>query len=192
MLCSVATWCVIIMIFVKSFGIFRYCNPQRPLDGVNTLLASLEKYCKPVKTVVNWCITQQTEQERHLAPISLRPLLLSLAKPSPVCALVPATHEAKDLLENMKTTDVKQDPVLLQLLQNICPVLFELVKNLNVRDRSLPGVFDSLLDELWSKSIAPFEGLQPTNDQLTADDSDSFEESISFWPHMPVVRDRGR
>lgn len=95
MLSSVATWCVIIMIFVKSFGISRYCNPQRPLDGVNTLLASLEKYCKPVKTVVNWCITQLTEQERHLAPISLRPLLLSLAKPSPVCALVPATHEAK-------------------------------------------------------------------------------------------------
>ena len=123
----------------------------------------------------------------------LRPLLTSLAKPSPVRALVPATNEAKLLLEKVKITDVKKDPLSLQSLQRTCPLLFDVVKGVNLKDRSLPEAFDALLTELWSKSIAPFEGntCMQQSDEQTAQETDSFMDSIAFWPHLPSVRGRG-
>lgn len=181
---------------------------------------------------------------------------MSLAKPSPVCALLPAKEEVRLLLDNLKTKDVKQEPAMLQTLQSSCPILFSLVKNLKVQGRSLPSEFDSLLSDLWQKSIAPFNGTRQTShhntsgqtsdmstmptSQQASDESptsasasgqmsemcsistsqqvgevpptstsgyttdvppcnttnnnselSSWEESTSYWPHLPKVRDRG-
>ena len=164
---------------------FSYCNSQRPLGSIDTLLSSLNKHSKAIKAVV------EGAHNTNLAPICLRPLLTYLAKPSPACALVPTTNEAKLLLEKTKITDVKKDPLLLQSLQRTCPLLFGVVKGLNLKDRSLPEAFNTLLSELWSKSIAPFEGNMQQSDEQTAQETDNFVDSIAFWPHLPSIRGRG-
>ena len=67
-----------------------------------------------------------------------------------------------------------------------------MVKGVNLKDRSLPEAFDALLTELWSKSIAPFEGntcMQQS--EQTAQETDSFVDSIAFWPHLLSIRGRG-
>lgn len=172
---------------------FCYCNSQRPLSNIDTLLSLLDKHSKAIKAIVEWCISQEGAQNKNLAPMYLRPLLTSLAKPSPACALVPATNEAKLLLEKIRITDVKKDPLLLQSLQRTCPLLVDVVKGLNLKDRSLPEPFDALLTELWSKSIAPFEGntSMQQSDEQTVQETDSFVDFIPFWPHLPRIRGRG-
>ena len=139
--------------------------------------------------------------------------------------MLPASEEMRLLLENMKTTDVKEEPALLQALQSLCPVLFDVVKNLQCEGLSLTESFNGLLSELWRKSIAPFKGSEQTsNAPSTSADaplvspapstaagaplispapstsadaplispapSSSFEESTSYWPHLPIVRSR--
>lgn len=96
--------------------IFSYCNPQRPLENLNTLFPLLDKHCPSIKAIVNWCLDGETTQNK-LPPKPVRPLLMSLAKPSPVCALVPPKDEMRLLLDEMKKNDIKQNPVMLQSLQ---------------------------------------------------------------------------
>lgn len=106
---------------------------------------------------------------------------------------------------------------MLKSLQTMCPILFHLVKDLNWREGSLPESFYALLTTLWSKSIAPFaHGFPSTgstsNLNSTASNStgsasnsassashsagngvqDDFLESLSFWPNLPTVQNRGR
>ena len=192
--------------FFLLFLLNRYCNPQRPLDDSSVLLSLLSTHSPPRKAVVEWC------EANNFALKDLRGLLMSLSKPSPVCAMLPASEEMRLLLEKMKTTDVKEEPALLQALQSLCPVLFDVVKNLQCEGRSLPESFNGLLSELWKKSIAPFKGSEQTsNSSSTSADtplispapstpadapltspapSSSFEESTSYWPHLPIVRSR--
>lgn len=129
---------------------------------------------------------------RKIAPKEVRPFLLSLAKPSPVCALLPPSEEMQLLLQHMKLSDIKQVPSSLQTLQSLAPILFDLVKNIKFEDGSLPPAFDDLLTQLWTKSCAPFvnnDNAARQTEPIT--ESDSFLESVSFWPHLPRVRGRG-
>ena len=57
----------------------------------------------------------------------------------------------------MKTTAVKEEPGLLQALQSLCPVLFDVVKNLHCEGRFLPESFNGLLSELWKKVLLQFK-----------------------------------
>lgn len=145
--------------------------------------------------MVEWCILQYGESARKLAPKEVRPFLLSLAKPSPVCAILPPSEEMRLLLQQMKISDVKQEPSSLQSLQSLSSVLFDLVKNIQFRDGSLPPAFNDLLTELWKKSCAPFSHNGNTTasvEQIAGAEPDSFIESVSVWPHLPIVRGRGR
>lgn len=64
-----------------------------------------------LKAVLDWCIQQEGGAANKLALKTLRPLLISLAKPSPFCALLPPKVEMQRLLEEMKNNDIKQDPI---------------------------------------------------------------------------------
>lgn len=67
--------------------------------------------------------------------------------------MLPASEEMRLLLEKMKTIDVKEEPALLQALQSLCPVLFDVVKNLQCEGRSLTESFNGLLSESWKKVL---------------------------------------
>lgn len=136
-----------------------YCHPQRPFASLAALLAALSTHSPPVKRVVEWCNSQYGEG--NIPPKEVRSLLISLSKPSPVCALLPATEEARELMQQMIASDVKENPQLLRVLQTLCPVLFNVVKALQWTGGSLPEAFSSLLTELWRKSIAAFQTAEP-------------------------------
>lgn len=110
-----------------------------------------------IKAIIDWCLQQEGKAANKLAPELLRPLLMSFAKPSPVCALLPPKEEMRLLIEQMAESDIKQHPVSLLSLQTTCPVLFQLVKDLKWKDSSLPTAFNPLLTTMWKKSIKPFE-----------------------------------
>lgn len=155
-------------------------------------MASLDKHAPAVKKMVEWCILHYGDSAKKLAPKEVRPFLLSLTKPSPVCALLPPSEEMRQLLDEMKVSDIKQNPSSLQSLQSLSPILFDLVKNIQFKDSSLPLEFHDLLAELWTKSFAPFSHndiAATTTEPIT--ESDSFIESVSHWPHLPRVRGRG-
>ena len=170
---------------------FSYCNPKRPLESVTALLSALSTHSPSLKKVVQWCISQNSES--NVAPKEVRSLLISLTKPSPVCALVPAT----EVLLQMMDSDVKQHPQLLQSLQALCPILFDFVKALQWKDGSLPAEFRDLLSELWRKASAPFENThqniaaEPTAATSSSEETDPFLESVSVWPHLPRIQERG-
>ena len=178
---------------------FSYCNPKRPLESVTALLSALSTHSPSLKKVVQWCISQNSES--NVAPKAVRSLLISLAKPSPVCALVTATEDMRQVLLQMMESDVKQHPQLLQSLQALCPILFDLVKALQWKDGSLPAEFGDLLSELWRKASAPFENTHQNiaaepiaataSSLLQAEETDPFLESVSVWPHLPRVQERG-
>ena len=88
--------------------------------------------------MVDWCIVTYGESAKKLAPIGVRPLLFSLAKPFPVCAILPPTEEIGTLVQQQINTDVKHKPELLQSLQRLSPVLFNVVKTIQFKDCSLP------------------------------------------------------
>jgi len=138
--------------------------------------------------MIEWSILQYGDSARKLAPKEVRPFLLSLAKPSPVCALLPPSEEMQLLLQQMKVSDIKQLPSSLQSLQLLSPVLFDLVKNLKFQGGSLPPSLNDLLTKLGIKSCAPFSNNAVRTEPI---ESDSFIESVSFWPHLPRVRGRG-
>lgn len=155
-------------------------------------MSTLSIHAPSIKKVVDWCIVEHGESAKKLAPKDVRTFILSLARPSPVCAVLPPSEDMERVLDQMMATDVKQEPQLLESLQTLSPVLFDLVKNVNFRDGSLPPAFNDLIKDMWKMSCAPFwhdDG--GSAEQVQIDEVDSFLEDISVWPHLPKVRNRG-
>ena len=103
----------------------------------------------------------------------------------------------RQVLVRMMESDVKQHPQLFQSLQALCPILFDLVKALQWKDGSLPAEFGDLLNEMWRKASAPFENseqnvaAEPTAATSSSEEAEPFLESVSVWPRLPRVRERG-
>ena len=88
-----------ILSFLK---VSRYLNLDlffSHLESVTALLSALSTHSPTSKTVMQWCISQNSES--NVAPKEVRSFLISLAKPSPVCALLPATEDMRQVLLQM-------------------------------------------------------------------------------------------
>lgn len=107
-------------------------------------------------------------------------IVLALASASPVCALIHPGDEFHELLTKILNKEVDLDT--LQILQEECPLLFEILRESN----SLPSQFCPVLRELLKRSKAPFNVPENVLCNQNIQNNDD-----GYFPTLPIVRSRG-
>lgn len=113
-----------------------------------------------------------------------------MASSSPLSSLVLPDDETKDLLECIKTHNIKRNPIKLSNLQRKAPFLFHLIRLVAHPHTSLPLEFHPWLDELWARAslVIPAEHTSEGSASTTECD---FIKSLSFFPSLTKWRERG-
>lgn len=95
----------------------------------------------------------------------------------------------KHFLDLLVVEDIKAKPDALRDIQDKVPILFGLIKALDLKHKSLPDEFKDVVEEMWKKCEAPFleAPLQPNVNHLIVLDDQLF----GFFPCFPVLRLRG-
>lgn len=177
---------------------FSHCSHKRPLESVTALLSALSTHSPTSKKVFNGAFHRTAKATSHLK------------KSAPSWFPWPNHRQFVLLCQQLRIcnrccfkwwteSDIEQHPQLLQSLQALCPILVDLVKALQKKDGSLPAEFSDLLNELWRKASAPFDWVQITMWQQSQqqpplvlnEGTDPFLKSVSVWPHLPRVQERG-
>ncbi|XP_041958817.1 uncharacterized protein LOC121718060 isoform X2 [Alosa sapidissima] len=116
-------------------------------------------------------------------PDNLKGLIRALSKNSPACGLLHPSAELQGFLERIATGyPVRHSVDDMLYLQQQVPVLFQMLKD--TEDNHVPTLLGSLLLDLFSKAEAPFLGEELVDDSPV-------EASLSFFPSLPVIRQRG-
>ena len=120
-------------------------------------------------------------------PRAISALFTALGKSSPVCALLPQFESLGELYKKLvDNIPIKQCPDDLLLLQQSCPLLFDIIGL--VEEDLLPNALCLLIKDLLEKAKAPFNV-----NSLTDTDSGDLQhfQDLEFFPSLPVVRSRG-
>ena len=150
-----------------------------------TLHVELQCCAPPLDSFLSWCISNYGTDVSF--PPSICAPFSTLGKSSPVCALLPQLDSVVSLYEKLKNDEpIKQFPNDLPLLQQTCPLLFDVIST--VEGDLLPSALTLLIKDLLEKAKAPFHGAPFTDSQSVH--SGSFQE-LEYFPCLPVVRSRG-
>lgn len=150
-----------------------------------TLHVELQRCAPPLDSFLSWCISNYGTDVSY--PPSICALFTALGKSSPVCALLPQLDSVESLYEKLKNDEpIKQFPDELLLLQQTCPLLFDVIST--VEGDMLPSALSVLIKDLLEKAKAPFHGAPFADSQSVH--SGSFQE-LEYFPCLPIVRSRG-
>lgn len=92
-----------------------------------------------------------------------------LSSPSPVCAYIHPSKRCIRLLDLMMEIDIKKNCEVYQEVQNVLPILFNLLKDLRFVSK-LPEAFKGVILHLQEKAMVPFQN--PILDVPVDDDPD--------------------
>ena len=120
-----------------------------------TLHVELQRCAPPLDSFLFWCIFNYGTDVSF--PPSICTLFIALGKSSPVCALLPQLDSVESLYEKLKNDEpIKQFPDDLLLLQQACPLLFDVIST--VEGDMLPSALTLLIKDLLEKAKALFHG----------------------------------
>ncbi len=93
--------------------------------SMSSLHVELQRCSPPLDHFLTWCIS--TYGTDHAFPPPISALFIALSKTSPVCALLPQWKSLEPLYKKLvDNAPVKQSPDDLLLLQQSCPLLFDI------------------------------------------------------------------
>ena len=125
------------------------------------------------------------DQMTEVVPQEYQDLFRTLSSKSPVCSFMHPSHKTSFIVEEVIKGNVKHDPRLMKMLSEEVPILFALLKDLEV----LPKELNPLLSDLLERAQAPFRVKPPSPDFLTLDDDD--KNDGAEFPGLPRKRARG-
>ena len=123
-----------------------------------------------------------TEENFHVLPKGVKGFFCCLAKASPVCSYIPYSEECYDLINHLFNEKARGNPSTLESLQRKMPIIYKLVTEFSSK---LPLEYKGMLFKLISLSQSPFIKNIPIT-------KSSYEDPMSYFPALPVVRSRGR
>ena len=122
-------------------------------------------------------------------PRSIKFLVKALAASSSVCGFIHPFESLHNLLnEIVGGLVVSHHPPKLKQLQDECPLLFDVLHDINMP--TFPTSWHPMLRQLSIKSMQPFSSSNSTLSS-SAPSSHLSDQGISFFPNLPVVRSRG-
>ena len=123
----------------------------------------------------------------YKCPQTYSDFLRCLGSSSPVCGLIHNHPGFLDLLGNLADgVNVTCDPNSIILIEQQCPVLLQLLKDINWE---IPDCLRDILKEVITKAQSPFIGRQ-VHDLPTCDDSCSCT-GIGYFPNLQKINHRG-
>ena len=149
-----------------------------------SLHIELQRCAPALDSFLSWCIAFFGSDVPFPAPI--RALYIALGKSSPVCALLPPLDSLATLYQKLMDNEpIKQFPEYMLLLQQCCPILFDIVRIID--GGQLPDALCTLITDLLVKAKSPF-----SVDSVTDGEPESSPiHDLEYFPNLPIVRSRG-
>ena len=114
-----------------------------------SLHIELQRCAPALDSFLSWCIAFFGSDVPFPAPV--RALYIALGKSSPVCALLPPLDSLATLYQKLMDNEpIKQFPEYMLLLQQCCPILFDIVRIID--GDQLPDALCTLITDLLVKA----------------------------------------
>lgn len=153
-----------------------------------SLHVELQRCAHSLEIFLLWCIS--TFGTDVPFPPAVSALFIALGKSSPVCALLPQWESLESLYEKLvNNVPVKQSPSDLLLLQQSCPLLFDIVSL--IEGDHLPRALCALISDLLEKAKAPFNVPVDSLADSRSGDISGHVQDLEYFPCLPIVRGRG-
>ena len=118
-------------------------------------------------------------------PKGIKDFVLTLSRPSPVCAYIYPSDESFNLLETIFNINIKGDPIYLKSLKDRLPLIYDLLMAFSL-ESCLPVEFKPLIFKLIEKAQEPFR-----SGPVIDNDHQLNVVPMSFFPSLPLIRTRG-
>lgn len=160
---------------------------EESLEVVYSLISSFGERYSELRVLLSWCANAFGVGNQW--PLGIREFIKAISMNSPVCAIFHNNNELISLCERL--TDrypVKRHPTELQTLHNNCPLLFNFLSSTN--EDSLPKDTIPIVKRLLNIATRTFQDHVFVDDDISI--RDDAHSTLSFFPHHPVIRGRGK
>ena len=157
-------------------------------DEDENLRQILFRECPSILSFLDWAATAYDDVNDY--PRSIKVLVKALAASSSVCGFIHPFDSLHSLLDEIvEGLLISYHPTKLKQLQDECPVLFNALHDINMP--TFPTSWHGMLRELCAKSMQPFSSCDSPLSSSSSARSDLLpDQSILFFPNLPVVRSR--
>ena len=156
----------------ELMNLLRTCDPQTS-DDLRKLILRI-----------------QPDSNSVICPKKWREFIKVLSTPSPVCAFLhPNQHIEQLMIEIAENIDIWSYPEKMRDLQHHIPVLHQLIADL--RDEGVPPELGPVLQAIITLAKECYAIKKTGALESTAAVSTSMESPLSYFPALPVKRDRG-
>lgn len=155
-------------------------------DEYAIFMNSLEGYEKCLTGLLLQIKNENKTTKKITCCQEVRSLLRSLSSETPACGVVLPTEENRQLLK--KLTSISSDAEKIGKIQKVFPILFNIIRK---QGEIYMENLEPIMDVLLTRAGLPFKPLLNITKQLDADRSLTEANSLSYFPSLPVLRERG-
>ena len=158
-------------------------------DAIQNVLLGLRQTNSCLTEFIAFCI--QKFGTDCPFPDGISRFLLSLSKSSPVCALIPPNDKVVDIIKRyIASLEYISSRTDLTEISLKCPILFGLLCEFS--EPHIPVSLANLLSDILPYTTAPFShDNQPSITQTVDMTGMEDPNTMSYFPALPLVRDRG-
>lgn len=151
------------------------------------LLSKLSPTYPELAGFLNCCFHQYGKDAPF--PSGISKFILAISKKTPICAIFRPIDELQGICTKiLQGHCVKQHPADMLLLQRKCPLLFELITEID--DPALISKMRDLLRKLLQIAGTPFR-VNGSPEVPIGSEGNAIVDGLTYFPSLPILRGRG-